>query len=185
MFACGSTPLRIASRISGDLRSIGRPLPPLDVTVHDPKAAEPERTPAAVLARTLDMRLRSQHPAQFAGLAIAQDGTLEVFAVGRDAAFARLVDELRLGIAPDMPVRIVPDRRHSLKELEVTRDQVIARRLELEGLGISVARLGIDLRANKVRIGLPDPSAEATAVLIREFGAGRIVVVRGSGFLGA
>ena len=154
------------------------------MTGNESEAAEPERTPTAVLARTLDMRLRTQHPAQFAGLAIAPDGTFEIFAVGRDAAFARLVDDLRLGIAPNVPVRIVPDRRHSLKELEVTRDQVNARRLELEGLGISVVRLGIDLRANKVRIGLPDPSAEATAVLIREFGAGRVVVVRDGGFVG-
>jgi hypothetical protein len=146
------------------------------------RAAIPDPSPAAVLARTLEARLRSEQQAAFAGLVLGRDGVLEVLTVGSDARVTNLVNEIRLAVAPQAGVRIVAEQQNSLATLEQLRDQITASREAFAALGITIVEWGVDIRVNRVRVGLLDPTPAATALLTQKFGADRISVVKGHPF---
>lgn len=136
----------------------------------------------AVLVRTLEARLRSEAPDVFAGIVLAADGAFEVFSVGSDPRFARIVSEVKLGAAPQATIRIIPDRRHSLVTLERVRDRITTRRDAIAALGVTITEWGADVRTNKVRVGVLGSPTEAAKLLANEFGADLIDVVAGGFF---
>jgi len=109
---------------------------------------------------------------------------LEVLTVGSDRRFADRVNEIRLGTAPQTGVRIVTGQRNSLVTLEQLRDQITASREAIAALGITVVEWGVNLRMNKVRVGVLDPTPEAVTLLKQRFGADLIEVVQGHPFVG-
>jgi hypothetical protein len=146
------------------------------------RAADPDSSPAAVLSRTLEARLRAEAQSLYAGLALGPDGILEVFAVGNDLRFAGLVGQIRQAVAPQLSVRIRGEQANNLKTLEQVRDQITASRDAIGRTGINIVEWGVDIRANKVRVGILELSADAVTRLQNHLGADRIDVVSGSVF---
>lgn len=77
-----------------------------------------------------------------------------------------------------MNVHIVDDM-NSLATLNALRDEILARRQEFRDRGIQIVEFGVDLAANRVRVGVKGLTQSSAAYLITEFGADQIYVFEG------
>jgi hypothetical protein len=108
-----------------------------------------------LLLGSLDTELRQSLPDDYAGLSIASDGVAEVHVV---RSTERLTDTLRVfagrGAGLQVKFRVAAGRRNSLQDLERAMREVTARRGDLVAMGLHVSQIGIDVVANRVRVGV-------------------------------
>lgn len=129
---------------------------------------------------SMTAELRERCARTFAGLAYAPDGTLEVFSTGDvtlDAVVARFALE-----APGFRMRVVNGLRNSVNDLEEVRDKILERMRAGKMHGIQILELGLNERANCVRVGVASLTPETIGALELEYGAHRVCVVQGSMF---
>jgi hypothetical protein len=129
-----------------------------------------------VLVGSLVEELRDKCPSAFAGVAYAADGALEVFSTG-DAELDAIVSRFAAR-ASDIHPRVLAGRSNSLQDLEAVRDAIF-QRMQAPEPHVRVLELGVDVRANCVRVGIAPFTPEAAANFEREFGTGKTCVVKG------
>lgn len=76
-------------------------------------------------------------------------------------------------------MRVVNGLRNSVSELEVVCDKILERMRAGQMHGIQILELGLNERANCVRVGVASLTPETIAALEVEFGAHRVCVVQG------
>lgn len=142
------------------------------------RLAHASGAPGDILIARLDATLRSYAPDAFAGLAIAPDGAIEVYIGGFETAASELVSatvaetQAALAIGCSLPiVRLIPGQRNSLATLESVHGALRARYHELRAVGIQVVRSGVDVRLNRLHIGVSHLTPETEMSLQAQFGA--------------
>ena len=143
-----------------------------------PRAALPDNSPRAVMARTL-LRLREEDPDSFAGLVQSADGSLELLVTTSTAATAKAIRDARTLSGDAIPVRVVEGLRFSHAVLEQLRDEILARQAELRSRGINITEFGVDDRANRVRVGIKGLTPQMAKLVALEFGADMLNIIEG------
>jgi nitrogenase molybdenum-iron protein alpha/beta subunit len=92
-----------------------------------------------------------------------------VIFVGFTDAPERRLRELQRGLGPGIHL-LAFEARHSLAELERTREKFSGDRAALAAKGITIVTLTIDVKRNVVAVGVTDPNPEVEAVLRRRYG---------------
>ncbi len=147
-------------------------------------SAAPNHTPADDLRHELDTTLQAEAADVFAGLILAQDGSLQVHLTSRmpqvDALIERAITRVRRAY-PD-PVTLpnveqFPGVTNTLRALLRLQDEVTSRSAEFNAHGIRLSHWGIDLWINRLEIGVLHLTPEAKALLEREFDADKVAVV--------
>ena len=147
------------------------------------RAAVPDPSPRARLLRALDASLRAEQRDRYAGMALGADGAVEVFAVGpAQSTLVSLVERIHSVTAPEVTVRVIADRQHGLASLEELQRRVTASAQRLRADGIELVEWGIDIRANRLRLGVEDLSSDVIARLEAEFDRTAVRIVRGQRF---
>jgi hypothetical protein len=129
------------------------------------------------LIKQITDRLRAEYPSAFAGVGFAPDGVLNVYSTG-DEHLAELVAQLAPAAAPLVQLRLIAGMQNGFDELEQLQQQVIAGWLGVERHGVVVRSCGVDIVANRLRLGVAEVTPRATAVLEEAFGSGRVKVVQ-------
>jgi hypothetical protein len=142
-------------------------------------AAPPEPSPYRELLRALDARLRVEAPTRFAGTARSSDGGINVYVTAADASVNAVVEALQTAVGGSINVYVVSGLKYSLATLESLRDELLAQHQTLAARGIRLVEFGIDVRSNKVRVGVNRLDASKTAYLNAHFGRDRIEVFEG------
>jgi hypothetical protein len=133
-----------------------------------------------VLVRTLEPQLRANAAASFAGVARSGDGTLDIYVVGIDSAgVSTIVARAQAALGEHVPVRLITGQQHSLAELNALQSQVTAAQPRLKADGIVLTEWAVNIRANKVHIGILNLDDATRTRLGQEFGADRIELVPG------
>jgi hypothetical protein len=131
--------------------------------------------PKGVVIGQLTDHLRAECPAAFAGVAWARDGLLEIYSTG-DERLAALVAEFAPKAAPHFRMRLVPGATNGLEELEALHKRVRMERADIERHGVEVLSSGVDIVANRLRIGVRDIDPDKVSYLEARYGSGRIRV---------
>jgi hypothetical protein len=147
-----------------------------------PRPAPPDDSPFAVLSHRLQTRLRAEFPDAFAGIVRVGDA-FEVYSTG-DPGLATAVERLQAEVSREISVRVVTGMTNSLATLERLQENVLARVDELRARGIVLSEFGVDVRSNRLRIGVIDPTPEKASVLRTMFGADQVDVVKGGLWVG-
>jgi hypothetical protein len=138
-----------------------------------PRPARPE--PKSVVIGQLTDHLRAECPAAFAGVAWARDGLLEIYSTGDDR-LAALVAEFAPRAAPHFRMRVVAGATNGLEDLEVLHERVRMERADIERDGVAVLSSGVDILANRLRIGVREMDPDKVSYLEARYGRGRIRV---------
>jgi len=136
----------------------------------------------SALAASLDTNLRASALGTYAGTAIADDGSIEVYATTADATVANVISKIQGSTNNKTPVKIIPGSKNTLASLEQVRDTITTRLGELHGRGIAVQQWGPDVRKNRIIIEVEGLTLQAKASLEQEFGADKIEVVEQKGW---
>jgi hypothetical protein len=147
-----------------------------------PRAAQPDDSPFASLARALDARLRADTPGTFAGIVRGSDGSVEVYATVADPVLTALVDEVHAATGRRIGVRVIAGMKNSLASLEDLFARVRGRADELRQQGTSLVQFGVHIPANRVRLGVEGLTPEIAESLRSEFGRDQIDVFEGQRF---
>jgi hypothetical protein len=133
--------------------------------------------PKYVFVQALQARLRAEAGTAFAGVAYAPDRALEIFSTGGER-LAAIVAELAPR-AGSLRLRIVPGATNSLEDLEALERQVASKMPELERRGVKITSADIDIRGNRLELGIGTVTPETVAALEAAFGGpGRVRVVK-------
>lgn len=142
-------------------------------------AAPPEPSPHHELLRGLNARLRAEVPTRFAGTARSSDGGIDVYVTAADASVSAIVHALQTAVGGTINVCVISGLKYSLATLESLRDELAAQHQTLAARGISLVELGVDVRSNKLRVGVERLDASKIAYLNAHFGEDRIEVFEG------
>jgi hypothetical protein len=125
--------------------------------------------------------MRADFAASYAGMAYANDGSIEVYSTG-DPALPDVVTKMWTAGGATVPIRVIARLKNSLAELRELVNLIGARQEDLATRGIQLSNWGIDTRANCVTIGVANLTPETHAYLVREFGPDQVKVTEGQRF---
>lgn len=170
----------LANEVVSDPGGLGLTDPKADPLI-DPLPARPDNgDPAEVLASSLQQALRAGVPDSFAGVVITDDGNIEVYATGGIVAILEVIRGTEDNVRDSQPgvslpqVRVVEGCQNTIASLEAVHEEITARSDELVARGIELREWGVDVWANKTRIGVEALTPDEKQFLEREFGLGRV-----------
>jgi hypothetical protein len=109
------------------------------------------------------------------------DGRVEIYSTG-DPALAAAVRNIERASDRTVPVRIISGMTNSYADLRALQAQVDARRSEFRVRGIELANSSVDIRANRLSLGVIGVTTQQRDFLEAEFGADRVLVAEGQRF---
>ena len=115
----------------------------------------------------------------FAGTTRASDGGINLHVTAADASLRGVVRQLSEAVGGQVTVHIVDGMKSSLATLNTVQGEILARRQQLMDRGIQIVEFGVDVAANRVRVGVKGHTQGSAAYLSAEFGADRIYVFEG------
>lgn len=149
-----------------------------------PTTAPRDNHPQALLVAMLDGLLQARFPDTYAGLSVASDGTVQIHVAAGMPAIAQQIEAIthhaRRGASakPSLPgVEVVANARNSLRALNALQDQLTARHHDLAEQGVLLGEWSVDVRSNKVHVGVIGLTAEARDILLTTFGEDKLEVV--------
>jgi len=147
--------------------------------LNDARAASPEPSAYRVLLQALNARLREEAPTSFAGTGPSSDGGINVFVTEGEASVDAVVQALQAFVGGTVKVHLISGLKWSLATLESLRDELLAQRQALAVRGINLVEFGVDVRSNRVRVGVTRLDPSTSAYLKARFGEDRIAIFEG------
>jgi hypothetical protein len=129
------------------------------------------------VAEALEHAFRTEAPAIFSGLALASDGTIEIFVTEETSAVKAAI---KASQAKPVSIRVLSGRTNTLATLERIRDEIRREGPALTMRGLKLTQLGVDIHANKVLIGVESLDDATRDFLNGMYGGDRVQVVEGS-----
>jgi len=146
---------------------------------NEARAALPEPSVYHALLNALNARLRAEAPIWFAGTAQSVDGGITIYVTAAHASVNAIVQALQTAVGGTINVHVISGLKYNLATLESLRDELLAQHQTLAARDISLVEFGVDVRSNKVRVGVTRLDASKIAYLNAHFGEDRIDVFEG------
>lgn len=141
--------------------------------------AEPDSDRHREAAEALEQAFRTQASSIFSGVAVAPDGTVEIFVTEESPAVKAAIQASRV---KPISIRVLSGRRNSLATLERVRDDIRGEGPALRKRGLKLTQLGVDVYANKVLIGVEFLDDATKEILEGKYGADKVEISEGGGW---
>jgi len=140
-----------------------------------PKPVGPSKEPIAVLANSLDTNLRASAPDAYAGI-IHNGDILQVLVTSETSPVTAAITKSKAALANPPSVKVVAGSKNSLVALQKMRDDVKTRIPEWKSKGIELTHFGVDIRRNRVNIGVKNLTPGVKTQIEQELGVEQVVV---------